>query len=464
MEIIDDKTYKTYMDKLKSAHASDPNTYMQQFAKDWAKRIRNDNERVTKNNSMTEDELALFRRSVMDPYQNYATHFYDEDLRKQVKITREFLPKSFTKPICIQAQRNIDDIVRNIRKAFEINHQMAKLHAKNNVSIQHYIHGTERLCKQTIITLIASFNGITNFINYVNKGIHHAQLGNYDYDQVRLTIVVLKHFFAYQNILKKIVTTHSIFESFCQLWLNAAKWSKKLLNLRNRGAIFPALLPNDKYENELLLLDLSCLFLRTSYCWLTPTCNTYIIKAMKENNLLEIVCQWLKARTANWDYNRVTMLQAFLFENSDDKYQQVCHQTNYIFQCLMNAIHNMQLKNINGAEFLKVTKDFAKMMVENRLSGAMMQLCMSDVNIQLPDGKIQETFPGIKFDHLKKMRKRWKYKFLECQSSNCNVTFKQKKRNKLKKCKSCKMIFYCSRTCQKFDWKYKHRFECDRIR
>ncbi len=67
MEIIDDKTYKTYMDKLKSAGESAPNAYMQQFAKDWAKRIRNDNEPETKNNSMTEDELALiFRRSVID--------------------------------------------------------------------------------------------------------------------------------------------------------------------------------------------------------------------------------------------------------------------------------------------------------------------------------------------------------------------------------------------------------------
>ncbi len=31
---------------------------------------------------------------------------------------------------------------------------------------------------------------------------------------------------------------------------------------------------------------------------------------------------------------------------------------------------------------------------------------------------------------------------------------------RLKICRQCKMVYYCSRTCQKLDWKHRHRNEC----
>ena len=43
-----------------------------------------------------------------------------------------------------------------------------------------------------------------------------------------------------------------------------------------------------------------------------------------------------------------------------------------------------------------------------------------------------------------------------CANRKC----KMKKSNDLKMCKQCKVVYYCSRKCQKYDWKHLHRTHC----
>eukprot|EP01084_Bolivina_argentea_P088623 160005_1 len=46
-------------------------------------------------------------------------------------------------------------------------------------------------------------------------------------------------------------------------------------------------------------------------------------------------------------------------------------------------------------------------------------------------------------------------------SLNCYLCGKEWKKNgKLKMCRKCRMVYYCSKKCQKIHWKQKHRYNC----
>ncbi len=70
--------------------------------------------------------------------------------------------------------------------------------------------------------------------------------------------------------------------------------------------------------------------------------------------------------------------------------------------------------------------------------------------------------------HNKKKQNKIKYT-MYYPSNNCdNITFNYICRQtrgycKLKFCGGCKLKFYCSKTCQKYHWKYVHRLECEKI-
>ena len=50
---------------------------------------------------------------------------------------------------------------------------------------------------------------------------------------------------------------------------------------------------------------------------------------------------------------------------------------------------------------------------------------------------------------------------IKCGNLFCN---QNNKHNEWKKCARCKVIYYCSKKCQKYDWnKLKHRNICDMI-
>ena len=57
-----------------------------------------------------------------------------------------------------------------------------------------------------------------------------------------------------------------------------------------------------------------------------------------------------------------------------------------------------------------------------------------------------------------KRSKRMKLKSIECQWRGCNQRINGD--TKFKKCKGCKMVRYCSRKCQKLDWKLNHKHIC----
>ena len=46
----------------------------------------------------------------------------------------------------------------------------------------------------------------------------------------------------------------------------------------------------------------------------------------------------------------------------------------------------------------------------------------------------------------------------ECNNKQC-----LNKNKKLRKCKKCLSVFYCSRLCQKRDWIKTHKYECKKI-
>ena len=45
--------------------------------------------------------------------------------------------------------------------------------------------------------------------------------------------------------------------------------------------------------------------------------------------------------------------------------------------------------------------------------------------------------------------------YIDCMNEKC-----KKKNVKLRLCKQCKMVYYCSRKCQKHHWKYLHKYQC----
>lgn len=47
-----------------------------------------------------------------------------------------------------------------------------------------------------------------------------------------------------------------------------------------------------------------------------------------------------------------------------------------------------------------------------------------------------------------------------CGNSKCIKTKRNEKSRKFKICSRCKVIYYCCRRCQKYDWNYNHRLKC----
>eukprot|EP01084_Bolivina_argentea_P032001 59204_1 len=55
---------------------------------------------------------------------------------------------------------------------------------------------------------------------------------------------------------------------------------------------------------------------------------------------------------------------------------------------------------------------------------------------------------------------------LKCHRSlfiECHLCHKKDLNNIMKLCRGCKVIYYCSKHCQKLDWKYSHRVNCRKI-
>ena len=50
-----------------------------------------------------------------------------------------------------------------------------------------------------------------------------------------------------------------------------------------------------------------------------------------------------------------------------------------------------------------------------------------------------------------------------CAYLNCNKLKTKKNKIKMKICKGCMLVYYCSRNCQKRDWKSKHRKQCQTL-
>ena len=63
----------------------------------------------------------------------------------------------------------------------------------------------------------------------------------------------------------------------------------------------------------------------------------------------------------------------------------------------------------------------------------------------------------ITMEQIKTYNLRWKLCLCCCMW--CNTRF-VKSINQLKKCKRCKLAYYCSRKCQKQHWKLSHRHQC----
>eukprot|EP01084_Bolivina_argentea_P307498 531513_1 len=58
---------------------------------------------------------------------------------------------------------------------------------------------------------------------------------------------------------------------------------------------------------------------------------------------------------------------------------------------------------------------------------------------------------------IKKVKKKMR------QDAKCNMCQNKQLNLKLKSCKGCLLVFYCSAKCQKKDWKKSHRYNCNRL-
>merc|ERR1712228_607669 len=75
----------------------------------------------------------------------------------------------------------------------------------------------------------------------------------------------------------------------------------------------------------------------------------------------------------------------------------------------------------------------------------------------ISDGYIFPSFVNHKYPNRRKMTIE-KIKSLEC--AHC---FKTNIDRACRACTGCMKAVYCSKKCQKIDWKMKHRKECNRI-
>ena len=50
-----------------------------------------------------------------------------------------------------------------------------------------------------------------------------------------------------------------------------------------------------------------------------------------------------------------------------------------------------------------------------------------------------------------------------CAHFNCSKIKTKKNKIKMKICKGCLLVYYCSKKCQKRDWKLRHREQCERL-
>merc|ERR1711971_145770 len=73
---------------------------------------------------------------------------------------------------------------------------------------------------------------------------------------------------------------------------------------------------------------------------------------------------------------------------------------------------------------------------------------------KLANGYIFPSFVNV--NYLKKQRKyRRKYERMRCRHCDKHMV-------DLKCCSLCMKVVYCSKKCQKIDWKQEHRKECDK--
>lgn len=78
-----------------------------------------------------------------------------------------------------------------------------------------------------------------------------------------------------------------------------------------------------------------------------------------------------------------------------------------------------------------------------------------DVPLMLP---IQYDACGFEYVTIQnQFRQQLKSRMIHCQNHDCRRRLINKQR---KLCKQCKFVYYCSRKCQKADWKQLHRFQC----
>eukprot|EP01083_Nonionella_stella_P007338 21239_1 len=381
----------------------------------------------------------------MDPYYKYQMSTFDEEFRsstlKCFKRGKKYVCSIDIEliSICLQPTTIATDIAKNNHKSLAF---MIRWRSNDIV-----------FDKQSIVAFVDRFNGCCNFLSHV-----HASWMRYGDIQLQVLTFVLKQLFAFPRMMAKICDINSNqrqYFLFCEIWHKLLIWQKDCHQERRLQSKMSDWIGHTMDIAEFVLFEMNVLLHRTLLHWGWNN-HTKIIDWIDTNNIFNDLFEYF--------YERMNATGGFHPNKANKTGLDVYNRNNYMIDNLLHFTHSFYTrykfghKVTNVAQLVQFQSDFTKMALKWNQKGLMMRLSMGNVGWEMPaqisDQGVTEVFPSITRAMLIKIALRWKRRNYECQNRHCSA------HKSLKICNACKLVFYCSRHCQKRDWKESHRKMC----
>eukprot|EP01083_Nonionella_stella_P007337 21238_1 len=379
----------------------------------------------------------------MDPYYVYRMGTFDEEFRSSIlkcfKKGKKCICGIDIKliSICLQPTTIGTDIAKNNQKSF--------------ASMIRWCSNDIAFDKQSIIAFVDHFNGFCNLISHF-----HASYKYYEDIQLQVLTFVLKQLFAFPRMMAKICDINSNqrqYFLFCEIWHKLLIWQKDCHQERRLQSKMSDWIGHTMDIAEFVLFEMNVLLHRTLLHWGWNN-HTKIIDWIDTNNIFNDLFEYF--------YERMNA-DGFRPNKANKTKLNVYNRNNYMTYNLLHFAHSFYTRHkfghkdsnkvTNVLQMVQFQSDFTKMALKWNQKGLIMCLSMGNAVWETPD-VATEIFPSITRTMLIKIALCWKRRNYECQNRHCSA------HKSLKICNACKLVFYCSRHCQKRDWKESHRKMC----